>query len=89
MERTFLKSPKHCCARCGMETSVSDLQWQNSILVCHRNDCVDTEYPALPQERDALVSAAASAAMDSDELKIDPKLTPEATPDEDSIIFNI
>lgn len=87
--RSKLVSPWTFCDRCGAKTHISEIIWQDGKKLCTQNDCVDTKYPALPQERDALVRAQAEYAVDSDEMQPDPKLSPESSESGDDIIFDI
>lgn len=57
------------CMRCGRRQPLSEMDWQNGILICRVTDCLDT---AIVGSRDLAVSKA--VAIDRKELTPDPKL---------------
>lgn len=85
MEHTLLKSPKHQCGRCGCTTSLSELTWQNGILVCKRNDCRDTEVVGA---RDIRVLRIIESFATSKEMQPDDKLV-QPQPASDDLYFEI
>lgn len=87
--RSKIVSPWHYCSRCGAKTHISELTWQDGLLLCKQNDCYDSERPALPQERDAMVTAMAQYAADSNEMQPDPKIFPDSPDADEDIIFDI
>lgn len=58
------------CQRCGCTQPLSEMRWQNGILVCNTYNCVDT---AIIGSRDMAVARAVSQWRH--ELEPDPKLT--------------
>jgi len=59
----------YTCQRCSVRQPLSHMRWQNGILVCYDNKCVDT---AIVGKRDIDVSRA--IAVYRHELEPDPKL---------------
>lgn len=59
----------HECQRCGTRQPLANMQWQNGILICNQNNCVDT---AIVGSRDLAVARAVSVWRH--ELEPDPKL---------------
>jgi hypothetical protein len=57
------------CQRCGFRQMLSEMRWQNGVLVCYNTNCVDT---AIIGSRDIAVSRA--VAIDRHELEPDRKL---------------
>lgn len=66
---TQLKNVYEVCQRCGSTQPLSEMQWQNGILVCRTYKCVDT---AIIGKRDIDVARAISVYRH--ELEPDPKL---------------
>lgn len=58
------------CQRCGVRQPLSKMRWQNGILVCSVNNCVDT---AIIGSRD--INVARAVGINRHELEPDPKLT--------------
>jgi hypothetical protein len=65
-----LQNVYHECQRCGTSQPLSDMRWQNGIIVCHTYACVDT---SIIGSRDLAVAKA--LAIPRDELVPDKKLT--------------
>lgn len=57
------------CQRCGFRQLLSDMRWQNGILVCGNTNCIDT---AIIGSRD--INVARAVAVWRHELEPDPKL---------------
>lgn len=68
--RGWLQHVYYTCQRCGVRQPLSKMRWQNGILVCSVNQCVDT---AIVGSRD--IKVAREVAVDRHELQPDPKLT--------------
>lgn len=68
--RTFHQSPHHFCARCGTEQLLSNMSWQQGLLLCNKNKCTDTE---LVGAREAAIARALE--VDLKELVPDDKLS--------------
>jgi len=60
----------HECMRCGFRHPLSEMRWQNGILVCQGTNCVDT---AIIGKRD--IDVARAVAINRHELEPDPKIT--------------
>jgi hypothetical protein len=60
----------HICQRCGVRQPLSRMRWQNGILVCDVNRCIDT---AIIGSRD--LSVDKQIGVWRHELEPDPKLT--------------
>ena len=58
------------CQRCGCYQPLSEMYWQNGILICRTYSCVDT---AIIGSRD--IAVAKAIAVDRKELQPDIKLT--------------
>lgn len=56
--------------RCAVRTPLSLMRWQNGLLLCTPNKCVDT---AIVGSRD--LNVAREVGVDRHELQPDPKLT--------------
>lgn len=67
---TVMQNIYHTCDRCGSDQPLSDLRWQNGILVCSQYRCVDT---AIIGKRDIDVTRAIQVYRH--ELEPDVKLT--------------
>jgi hypothetical protein len=67
---TNRKNVYHTCQRCGADQPLSDMRWQNGILVCNTYRCIDK---AIIGSRDIAVSRAIEVYRH--ELEVDPKLT--------------
>lgn len=59
----------HECQRCGWRQPLTQMRWQNGLLVCTQNRCVDT---AIIGKRD--IDVARAVAVYRHELEPDPKL---------------
>lgn len=59
----------HTCSRCGTRQPLSQMKWQNGLLICQANDCKDT---AIVGSRD--LNVARAVATDRKELQPDEKL---------------
>lgn len=51
--RSHRQNVYHVCQRCGVRQPLSNMQWQNGILICNNNRCVDT---AIVGSRDLAVA---------------------------------
>lgn len=60
----------HECMRCGNRMPLKKMVWQNGLLLCNVNDCVDNR---IVGSRDYDVTRA--VAVTRHELEPDPKLT--------------
>lgn len=58
------------CMRCGATQPLSEMRWQNGILVCNTYRCIDT---AIVGSRD--LNVARELAINRKELQADEKLT--------------
>jgi len=58
------------CQRCGVRQPLSAMRWQNGILTCTGNNCVDK---AIIGSRD--IAVARAVAVYRHEMEPDPKLT--------------
>ncbi len=60
----------YTCQRCGFRQPLSQMRWQNGILVCQGTNCIDK---AIIGKRD--IDVARAVAINRHELEPDPKLT--------------
>jgi hypothetical protein len=67
--KTTMRNVYEVCQRCGATQPLSEMRWQNGILVCYTYKCVDT---AIIGKRDIDVSRAISVYRH--ELEPDRKL---------------
>lgn len=67
---TQLKNVYHNCMRCGTDEPMSEMVWQNGILVCRTYNCNDK---AIIGKRD--IDVARAVAVNRHELEPDPKIT--------------
>lgn len=81
--RGRLQHKYHNCNRCGVRYPLSQLTWQNGILVCYAN-CYDT---MLKEQRDAEMNRKTMQAEQSRELQPDYKITDAAQIDVDDVFF--
>lgn len=65
-----LKNVYATCQRCGTDEPLAEMRWQDGMLLCHTNRCVDT---AIIGSRD--IAVAKAVAINRHELEADPKLT--------------
>lgn len=68
--RSQLRNVYHFCDRCGYRRPLSEMKWQNGILVCRGTDCVDK---AIVGSRD--LNVARQLKQNKHELQVDQKLT--------------
>lgn len=68
--RGQLTNVYHTCMRCGTRQPLSKMVWQNGILICSTEKCVDT---AIIGSRD--LNVARAVGIYRHELEADPKLT--------------
>ena len=61
--------PWHRCQRCGTDTRVSDLVWQDGILVCTNYKCRDKR-PINDQSRQRLIQEVLSSGQDAPPAEI-------------------
>lgn len=83
LRRGRLQHKYHLCGRCGVRYPLSELTWQNDVLVCYAN-CYDT---MLAEQRDAELARKEAQAGESRELQPDFKITDGVTLDVDDISF--
>lgn len=81
--RGRLQHKYHFCDRCGVRYPLSQLTWQNSILICYAN-CYDSQ---IPEQRDAEMNRKVMQAEQSRELQPDYKITDAAQMDVDDVFF--
>lgn len=81
--RGRLQHKYHYCDRCKVRYPLSQLTWQDGILVCYVN-CYDSQ---LPQERDAEMDRKIAQAGQSRELQPDFKITDGTQMEVDDVFF--
>lgn len=81
--RGRLQHKYHDCSRCGVRYPLSQLTWQDGLLVCYAN-CFDSQ---LLQQRDAEMDRKVAIAGQSHELQPDYKITDGITMDVDDVMF--
>lgn len=81
--RGRLQHKYHQCSRCTVRYPLSQLTWQNGLLVCYAN-CYDTQ---LPEQRDSEMNRKVMQAEQSRELQPDYKITDAAQMDVDDVFF--
>ena len=64
-------NPWHNCARCGLSYRVSELTWQEGLLLCQRT-CWDSQTASA---RDIQISRIMSEIALYPDAQVDPKLT--------------
>ncbi len=70
LRHTQLVNVYHTCDRCGSWQPLSEMRWQNGILVCSQYDCVDR---AIIGKRD--IDVVRAIQIYRHELEPDVKLT--------------
>jgi hypothetical protein len=71
------------CMRCGASLPLSEMQWQNGLLVCTTYNCYDTGLTPIVGSRD--IAVARQVAIWRHELEPDPKLTSPVSRQNDQI----
>jgi hypothetical protein len=72
LRHTQRRNVYHICSRCGTWQPLGEMRWQNGILVCFTNHCVDGGVSPIIGSRD--INVARQASIYRHELEPDPKL---------------
>lgn len=73
-KRSIRVGPWHICARCGLRFHITEMEWQEGLLLCTRY-CFDTAKSGRPLVGQTEAAIARVFTNPSNELMPDPKLT--------------
>ncbi len=78
-------SPYYKCSRCGTVRELSELEWQEGLLLCKTGDCFDTKVLG---SRDADVVRSLEAIASQPDAQPDDKLLNPAPQEPEDILFS-